>query len=133
VLPSSSVGQDDSAGGAQQRATAAVAQRLNHFAADDELQISLAVFVALQDELATPCTVDACASTDGGNALLPDYCCAGCKSFFDRKFEQGDFLWLHTPRQQRDLFLTGCISCSAQHLALAFCFQPSTTHLYCAA
>ncbi|KAF6258635.1 hypothetical protein COO60DRAFT_1626398, partial [Scenedesmus sp. NREL 46B-D3] len=38
----------DAAGGAQQRATAAVAQHLNPFAADDELQISPAIFAALQ-------------------------------------------------------------------------------------
>jgi hypothetical protein len=66
------VGQDDGAGGAQQRATAAVAQQMTPFAADDELQISPAIFAELQDELVTPCTVDACASEDGSNALLPD-------------------------------------------------------------
>jgi hypothetical protein len=99
-------GQDDAAGGAQQRATGVVAQQLNPFAPDDELQISPAIFAALQDELVTPCNVDACASENGDNALLPDYCCAGSKSFFDRNFEQGDFLWLHTPRRHRELFLT---------------------------
>jgi hypothetical protein len=36
---------------------------------------------------------------------LTDYCCGGSKSFFDRNFAAGNFLWLHTPRQHRELFL----------------------------
>lgn len=75
------------------------------FAAEDELQVNPALFAELQSELVTSCNIDACATVNGSNALLPDYCCAGSKSFFDTKFAAGDFLWLHTPRQHRELFL----------------------------
>jgi hypothetical protein len=72
--------QGDGTGGsthATQQAVAAATQRMNPFAIEDELLISPAVFAALQDALVTPCTIDACASQDGSNALLPDYCCVG--------------------------------------------------------
>uniref|UniRef100_A0A383WAG8 Uncharacterized protein n=1 Tax=Tetradesmus obliquus TaxID=3088 RepID=A0A383WAG8_TETOB len=42
---------------------------------EDVLQFSKQCFDALQNTLVTPCTVDACASVDGSNALLPDFCC----------------------------------------------------------
>ena len=42
-------------------------------AACDELQFSAALFSAVQSRLRKPCTVDACASDGGGNALLPRF------------------------------------------------------------
>jgi hypothetical protein len=98
--------QRSSDAGRVQQPGAAAVQRASPYAAEDELQISADCFAALQDALVTPCTVDACAAEDGSNALLPNYCCAGNKTFFARKFQAGDFLWLHTPRQHRELFLT---------------------------
>jgi hypothetical protein len=90
--------------GASADSSSAVADALSE-STEDVLQFSKECFTALQDTLVTPCTIDACASADGSNALLPDFCCERNKSFFSRQFQPGDFLWMHTPLTMREFFL----------------------------
>jgi hypothetical protein len=80
-------------------------QSVGCWAVEDELMFNKGYFTALQGALVSPCTIDACAADDGSNALLPDYCSKNGNSYFERNFVEGDFLFLHPPRQNRELFL----------------------------
>jgi hypothetical protein len=90
-------------GSSMQRVTAAAAAA--GACMTDELMLSRAHFDALQNALVSPCTIDACAAADGSNALLPDFCSKGDNSFFARNFADGDMLFIHPPRTDREMFL----------------------------
>jgi hypothetical protein len=64
---------------------------------DDELMFRTDLFAAIQQRLQKPCTVDACASDGGENALLLRYF-SPSDSFLSSDLKStADMLWLHPP------------------------------------
>lgn len=100
---------------------AAVAAGKQQQAVEDELMFARVHFDALQSALMQPCTVDACAAADGSNALLPDFCARDGKSFFERNFTDGEFLFIHPPRTDRESFLLKYKAAKAKSPGLGAC------------
>lgn len=93
-------------------------QPLSSAADADELQFSAELFQAVQGRLQKPCTIDACASKGGGNALLPRYF-DPCNSFMSWDWGGStDMLWLHPPRKGRESFLAKYANAKAHNPSL---------------
>ena len=74
-------------------------------AAADLLMFRADLFAGIQAGLKQPCTLDACASDGGGNALLARFC-SPCNTFMSVDLSNSaDMLWLHPPVENREMFL----------------------------
>ncbi len=97
--------------------------------ADDVLMFNRTCFDALQQQLKVPCSVDACASNDGSNALLSDYCSPE-NSFFSRSFDgnSSTVLFIHPPRVNRESFLLRYAAAKLKNPKLGACILLPAKH-----